>query len=141
MKIVEQLSLFLENKPGSLAALCDVLASARINIYALSVVDSVDHAVVRMVVSDPRKALHLFETHGALVIETDVVMIEGDNKPGSLSRISKILSGKHINIEYAYLASTPASRRGLLIMRVNDAKRAVRALKAAENLAPPRCDC
>ncbi len=141
MKIVEQLSLFLENQPGTLAAMCDVLATARINIYALSVVDSVDHAIVRMVVSDPRKALHLFETHGALVIENDVLMIESDNKAGSLSKIANVLSGKRINIEYAYLASTPASRRGLLILRVSDAKRALRALKAADNLALARRAC
>ncbi len=131
MKIVEQLALFLHNEPGALAAVCDALALAKINIYALSVIDSVDHAVVRMVVSDPRKALHIFEAHGTLVVENDVLMIENDNKPGSLSRIARTLASKKINIEYAYLASQPAAKRGLLILRVSDAKKALRALKAA----------
>ena len=54
MKIVEQLSLFLHNQPGTLADVCDALAAARINIYGLSVVDATDHSVVRLVVSDPR---------------------------------------------------------------------------------------
>jgi hypothetical protein len=130
MKIVEQLALFLHNKPGTLAAVCDALAEARINIYALSIADTVDHAVVRIVVSDTRRALHIFEAHGTLAIESDVLMIENENKPGSLSRIAAALGAKKINIEYAYLASQPAAKKGLLIMRVNDPKKALRILKA-----------
>lgn len=131
MKIVEQLALFLHNKPGTLAAVCDALADAKINIYGLSIADTVDHAVVRMVVSDPRKALHIFEAHGTLAVESDVLMIENENKPGMLSRIAKVLGDKKINIEYAYLASLPSAKKGLLIMRVNDAKKALRVLKTA----------
>jgi hypothetical protein len=130
MKIVEQLALFLHNKPGTLAAVCDALAEARINIYALSIADTVDHAVVRMVVSDTRRALHIFESHGTLALESDVLMIENENRPGMLSRIAKALGDKKINIEYAYLASQPAAKKGLLIMRVSDPKRALRVLKA-----------
>jgi hypothetical protein len=131
MRIVDQLALFLENKPGTLAAVCDALAEAHINIYGLSVVDSVDHAVVRMVVSDTRKALHIFEAHGTLVVENDVLMIENINKPGSLSIIAKLLAAKKINIDYAYLASMPTARKGLLILRVDDPKKALRVLTAA----------
>ena len=130
MKIVEQLALFLHNRPGTLAAVCDALAEARINIYGLSVADAADHAVVRMVVSDPRKAMHIFEAHGTLAVESDVLMIENDNRPGMLSRIAKELAAKKINIEYAYLASLPSAKKGLLIMRVSDAKKALRVLKA-----------
>lgn len=130
MKIVEQLALFLHNKPGTLAAVCDALAEARINIYGMSIADTVDHAVVRMVVSDTRRALHIFEAHGTLAIESDVLMIENENKPGALSRIAKALGDQKINIEYAYLASLPAAKKGLLIMRVNDPKKALRILKA-----------
>ena len=132
MKIVEQLSLFLHNKPGTLAAVCDALAESRINIYALSIADTVDHAVVRMVVSDTRRALHIFETHGTLAIECEVLMIENENKPGMLSRIAKILGEKKINIEYAYLASMPTAKKGLLIMRVSDPKKALRVLKVMD---------
>ncbi len=130
MKIVDQLSLLLENQPGTLADVCDALAAARINIYGLSVADATDHAVVRMVVSDPRKALHIFEAYGALAIESQVLMIENDNRPGALSRIAKILSEKKINIEYAYLASAPAAKKGLLILSVSDPKKALRVLRA-----------
>jgi hypothetical protein len=135
MKIVEQLALFLHNKPGALAAVCDALAEAKINIYGLSVSDTTDHAVVRMVVSDPRKALHIFEAHGTLVVETDVLMIENENRPGMLSLIAKTLADHKVNIEYAYLASLPSAKKGLLILRVSDPKKALRVLK--NNLQKP----
>lgn len=131
VKIVQQLALFLENSPGTLAKVCDALAEAKINIYAMSITDSVDHAIVRLVLSDPQRALFIFEAHGTLVIETDVLMIENDNRPGSLSKIAKLLSSKKVNIEYAYLASMPTAKRGLLIMRVSDPK------KAQKVLSPP----
>ena len=84
MKIVKQLSLFLKNKPGTLSKVCEALARSKINIYAISISDAVDHAVVRIVVSDPQKALHLLGERGVLVLERDVFMLEGRNKPGEL---------------------------------------------------------
>jgi hypothetical protein len=128
VRIVEQLAIFIANKPGTLAEVCDELAAGRVNIYGLATSDTVDHAVVRMVVSDTRKAMALFEARGTLVVESDVLMIENDNKPGSLSRIAKVLSKHKINIEYAYLASMPTAKRGLLILRVTDPKKALRCL-------------
>ena len=68
MKTVKQLALFLENKPGTLSKVCKALAAAKININAISVSDAVDHAVVRMVVSDAQTALHLLGEHGVLVV-------------------------------------------------------------------------
>ena len=128
-RIVQQLAVFLENKPGALAAVCDALAGAKINIYGLTVSDTTDHAVVRMVVSNTNQALRIFESHGTLVVESDVLMIQNDNKPGSLSRIANTLSAKRINIEYVYLASMPSAKKGLLILRVTDARRALTVLR------------
>ena len=128
MQLAIQLALFLDNKPGTLARVCDALSAAKINIYAISTSDTVDHSVVRMVVSDPRKALLLFEEHGTLVVETDVLLIEGDNKPGSLAKICHKLAAAKINIEYAYCATPPDARKGLLILRVNNARKAMKVL-------------
>ena len=128
-KIVQQLAVFLENKPGALTAVCDALAVAQINIFGLTVSDTTDHSVVRMVLSNTERALRLFEEHGALIVESDVLMIQNDNKPGSLSRIAHALSMKKINIDYGYLASMPSAKKGLLILRVTDAKRALTILK------------
>jgi len=128
VRIVEQLAIFIANKPGTLAEVCDALAEDKINIYGLTVSDTVDHAVVRMVVSDTRRAIALLEAHGTLVIENDVLMVENDNRPGGLSRIARELSAGKINIEYAYLASMPKAKKGLLILRVGDVKKALKIL-------------
>jgi hypothetical protein len=88
----------------------------------------VDHSVIRMIVSEPRRALLLFEEHGTLVVETDVVMIEGDNKPGSLAKFAHKLANAKINIEYAYCATPPDAKKGLLILRVSDTKKALKVL-------------
>ena len=131
MRIVEQLAVFIANKPGTLSEVCDALAADRVNIYGLTISDTVDHAVARMVVSDTRKAMSIFEARGTLVVENEVLMIENDNKPGSLSRIASALSANKTNIEYAYLASMPSAKRGLLILRVDDPKKALRVLQKA----------
>src|SRR5881296_890399 len=102
MQITKQLAIFLENRPGMLARVADALSEARINIYAISTSDTVDHSVIRMVVSDYRKALHVFEEHGTLVVEDDVLMIDGSNKPGELGRIARKLAEAKVNIEYCY---------------------------------------
>jgi hypothetical protein len=119
MQITKQLALFLENRPGMLARVCDALSSANINIYAISTSDTVDHAVVRMVVSDPDKAMYVFEQHGSLVVADDVLMIAGDNKPGT-----------KINIEYAYCATPPDAKKGVVILRVSDPKKALKVLNS-----------
>jgi hypothetical protein len=129
MEIAKQLSVFLANKPGTLARVCDELAEAKINIYALTISDTKDHSVVRMVVSDPRKALAIFEEHGTLAITTDVLMVENSNKPGSLAKIAECLAKAKVNIDYAYLATSPGAQRGLLILRADNTKKALKVLK------------
>jgi hypothetical protein len=128
MQITKQLAIFLENRPGTLARVCDALTEQKINIYAITTSDTVDHTVMRLVVSDHRKALHLFEEHGTLVVEDDVLLVEGDNKPGSLGRIAHRLAEARVNIEYAYSATPPDQKKGLLVLRVSDVKKALKAL-------------
>ncbi len=129
MQIQTQLALFLDNRPGMLADVCDALREADINIYGLTVSDTIDHSVIRMIVSDTRKALLLFEERGTLVVETDVLLVEGDNKPGTLAGISRKLAEGGINIEYCY-ATTPAkAETGLLVLRVSNVKEALKVLE------------
>jgi hypothetical protein len=130
VEITQQLAVFLENRPGMLARICDALSKEKINIYAISSSDTVDHIVVRLVVSDPDRALHLFEEHGVLIVKNDVLMIESNNKPGSLASIAHKLAEAKINIEYAYCATPPDAKKGLLILRTSDAKRALKVLNA-----------
>lgn len=128
MQIATQLALFLANKPGTLVSLCEVLARAKINIYAISTSDTIDHSVVRIVVDQPRKALYLFEEFGTLVVENEVLMIDGSNRPGSLATIAKELAKNDINIEYAYCATSPRAKNGLLILRPSNVAKALKVL-------------
>ena|SRR5215469_7778149 len=128
MQISKQLAIFLDNRPGTLARLADALAEAGVNIYAITTSDTVDHSVIRLVVSDYRKALNLFEQHGTLVVEDDVLMIEGSNKPGELARIAHALAGARINIEYCYSATPAESKKGLMVMRVSNPVKALKVL-------------
>ncbi|MGH8165170.1 MAG: ACT domain-containing protein, partial [Rhodanobacteraceae bacterium] len=105
-----QLAVFLGNRPGALSRVCTELAAAEINIHALATSDTIDHAVVRMVVSDPMKALMILGERGVLALENDVLMIESDNQPGTLATIAERMAKAGINIEYAYLATSPKSQ-------------------------------
>lgn len=128
MQITKQLAIFLDNRPGTLARLADALADAKINIYAIATSDTVDHSVIRLVVSDYRKALHVFEEHGTLVVEDDVLMVEGSNKPGELAKLARRLAQAKINIEYCYSATPAASKQGLMILRVSNPTKALKVL-------------
>ena len=124
-----QLAVFLANRPGALARVCEALAKAEININALATSDTVDHTVVRMVVSDPTKALMLLGETGTLALESEVLMIEGTNQSGTLGKIAERLAKANVNIEYAYLATSPKAEKGLMILRPPDIEKARRALR------------
>ncbi len=130
MSIEKQLSVFLENKPGVLARLCASFKEHHINIVALSVSDTVDHAVVRMVVSDPVKALHLLEERGVLVLETNVLAIKIPDRPGAMATVAEGLSNANVNIEYAYGTAGGGEKGSVLIIRVSDLEKAQRVLGA-----------
>ena len=124
-----QLAIFLANRPGALARVCEALANAEINIHALATSDTVDHSVVRMVVSDPTKALMLLGEAGVLALETEVLMIETASEPGALAKIAERLAEAEINIEYAYLAGGRGAEKGLIVLRPSDVEKAQTALR------------
>ena len=128
LETATQLAVFLENRPGALARVCEALAKAGISIHALTVSDTVDHSVVRMIVSDPTKALMLLGERGVLAFENDVLCIDAANEPGVLGKIADALSRAEVNIEYAYFASGASSPKGMIILRPSDVEKAQRAL-------------
>jgi hypothetical protein len=124
-----QLAVFLANRPGALARVCDALGNAGVNIQALATSDTVDHTVVRMVVSDPTKALMLLGEAGVLALETEVLTIETASEPGVLAKIAERLAEAEVNIEYAYLAGGRGVAKGLIILRPSDVEKARRVLQ------------
>lgn len=130
MPVERQLSIFLENKPGVLARLCESFKEEQVNIIAFAVSDTVDHAVVRMVVSNHSKALHLLEERGVLVLETDVLAIKVPDQPGAMASVAEQLSRAGVNIEYAYGTAGSGQVESLLIIRVNELEKAQRVLES-----------
>ena len=122
MRIVKQLSIFLKNRPGTLADVCTHLLEEGINILGLSVSDTVDHAVVRLVVDEPMRATHSLGNAGVLVVENDIIVLELKNEPGQLVALSNTLGGSGVNIEYAYGGLTRDAESGVLYLRVSDPK-------------------
>ncbi|MHC5058524.1 MAG: ACT domain-containing protein [Planctomycetota bacterium] len=127
MEVAEQLSVFLENKPGVLASVCSALGEAGVNLRAISVSDTVDHAVVRLVTTDSGLARSVLERGGALVVETNVLVLTLANKPGALAEVAGKLSGAEVNIEYSY-GSASGEAAGILVIRVDDVEKARKAL-------------
>ncbi|MBI4456951.1 MAG: ACT domain-containing protein [Acidobacteria bacterium] len=124
MEVYKQLSIFLENEPGTLARVCDALSENKINILAHNVHDSIDYSIFRCVVSDPTKAVHLLEPAGVFVLENDVLGIPVTNAPGALGTICKKLAKAKINIDYAY--GSAAQKKGglaLLILKTDNMKK------------------
>lgn len=127
MPVIKQLSVFLENKPGVLGRLCETFADEKINILGMSVSDTVDHAVVRLVTNNPSKARTLLEDAGVLVVENEVLALSLADKPGMLADVARKLAKAKVNIEYAY--GTTDKSGGVLILRVSDTKKAQKTLK------------
>ncbi len=130
MSIVKQLTILLENKPGALAQACSELATKDINILAMSVLDTIDSGLIRMVVSDPARAKKVLEGSGLNVIETDVLALEMTDKPGTLAEIARQLYKARIHIEYAYVSVPPDKGKSLGIFWVSNLKKASEILEA-----------
>ncbi len=120
VNVRKQISIFLANRPGTLADISKNLRDREINILAMTVSDTVDHAVVRMLVDKPGKAVHQLEEKGLLVVENDVLVVSLENKPGALAELSTKLAEHGINIEYAYCTGMPAQKKGLMVIRTGD---------------------
>ncbi|HEX4638131.1 MAG TPA: ACT domain-containing protein [Chthoniobacterales bacterium] len=130
LETTTQLAVFLENRPGALARVCEALAKAGINIEAMTVSDTVDHSVIRMIVSDPTKALMLLGERGVLAFENDVICIDAANEMGVLGKIADALSRAEVNIEYAYFAAGTKSPKGCIVLRPSNVEKAQLALSA-----------
>jgi hypothetical protein len=133
IKVVTQLAIFMENRPGSLARACDAIAKAQINIEALATEGGGfgsrgGEILVRMVVSDPTKAAEVLGGVGAVAVQADVLWIEGGNQPGMLAKIADRLAKADVNIESAYVSASSDVAKCLIIMRPSDVDKAQRAL-------------
>ncbi len=128
LKIETQYAVFLDNRPGILARMCHALSSAQVNIRALSILDTVDHAIVRMVVDRPKEAEQVLQRLDPTVQRRDVVFMDVPNQVGALAEIADRLAKAGINLEYAYCTSSPSHSEGAIVLRTNDLEATINAL-------------
>ena len=127
---VEQISVFLENKAGRLAEVTNTLASNKINIRALSLADTTDFGILRLIVDDSEKAKSVLKDQGFTVGKTNVVAVEVVDEPGGLNHILNTLGDNDINVEYMYAFVMPGSKNATLIFRFDKTDQAVEVLSA-----------
>ena len=125
-----QISVFLENQPGRLAHLLQVLSAAEVNLRALSVADSADFGVVRVIVSDTATAVRTLRAAGMTAATTQVLRAEIPDVPGGLARaIVEPLARAGVNIEYVYAYSERPSEKAIVVLKVDDLDKAEKALE------------
>ena len=130
MQIMKQLSVFLINKPGILAQVLNELANEKVNIIAMTMMDSVEHGVLRIVPANPKHALTIIEKINLQVNQTDVLCVTMPNKPGSMADVAQKLSEHHINITYCYVTSGAKGGKTNGIFKVADLKKAIKVLES-----------
>jgi hypothetical protein len=138
-KVIKQVSVFVENKPGRLAAITEKLYEENINIRAFTIAEAGDFGIIRMVVDDTEKAYRTLKSSGFTVSLTDVLGVEVEDEPGGLYRIANALGSAGVNIEYVY-AFTWGRDKALVILRVDNIEKAVEVLEKENALFKDRVD-
>jgi hypothetical protein len=128
----KQVSIFLENRKGRLAEVTKLLTDEQINIRALSMADMADFGVLRLIVNDRERCVQVLKAHDFAVQVTDVIAAEIDDKPGGLHRIIDALDRDNLNIEYMYAFFEKNSDNAIVVLKINDAARAVDVMKKNE---------
>ncbi len=128
---IKQLSIFLENKPGQLLAPCQALAEAGINILTLSLADTQQFGILRVIVQDWSRAKDLLDKSGCVVRVTDVLAVEVEDRPGGMADIVRVIDQAALNIEYMYAFTFGRGVRAVLIFRFEDADAAIARLQAS----------
>jgi hypothetical protein len=127
---VEQISIFIENKSGRLAEITRVLGDAGINIRALSLADTSDFGILRLIVNDAETAKQVLKEKGFTVNKTEVVAVEVPDRPGGLSAILQVLDSERINVEYMYAFVERCGGNAVIIFRFDETDRAIALLSA-----------
>ncbi len=127
---VTQVSAFLENRPGRLLHLLNVLAESGINLIAHNIVDASDFGIIHLIVDDPKKALATIRDKGITASSTTVLRVQVPDEPGAfVRRVLQPLAENKINIEYSYAYSAPGTGKATIVIKVDDVDAGERVLK------------
>lgn len=125
---IQQISLFLENKPGHLNAICRTLADAKINILTLSLADTMQFGIVRLIVKEWERAKTVLEQAGYVVNLREVVAVTVADRPGGMAELLDVIGKSGVNIEYMYAFTSHHGQEAVLVFRFDDTDRAIAAL-------------
>ena len=128
---VQQLSVFVENKQGSLSKITELLAAEKIDLRALSIADTQDFGILRLIVDDPGRACEILRDQGILVQITEVLGVKLPDRPGALSEVLGTLDRAGINVEYLYAFLSQATPDAYVVLRVGDNEAAAKVLAKA----------
>lgn len=128
---IKQLTVYVQNKKGSMAALTDVLAKNGVNIRALSIAETEDFGLLRIIVNEEDAATKILEDNGYLIKAIDVVGVKIGDKPGALTAALNVLDGADINVEYLYAFMARTEKHAYVVLRVEDNEKAEAALEGA----------
>ncbi len=126
---VKQISVFIENRSGRLREVADVLGKHRINIRALSLADTSDYGILRLILDKPDKALSVLKEANFTLSETDVIAVEVSDRPGGLAEVLDVLGEAGINVEYMYAFVEKSSDNAVMIFRIENIEAATNALQ------------
>lgn len=126
---LQQLSVFVENRPGSLVSVLKTLADAQIDLNGLSVADTTEFGVLRLILSDPAKGEEVLQEAGFIVKATDVLAIDVNDTPGGLFQTADMLASHGLNIGYMYAFGTKKERHAMIIFKTEDNRKAADVLK------------
>jgi len=129
---LNQLSVFLENRPGALSAPCRILAQAGLNIQTFALADTREFGILRLMVREWDKAKAVLEQSGYVVKVTEVLALAVPDRPGGLAEVLEVIEQAHVNVEYTYAFTGKDKGHGLLVFRFNDPDAAVKALLAGK---------
>ncbi len=127
---LHQLSLFMENKPGALSRPCKVLADAGINILTMSLADTQQFGILRLIVRDWQKAKTALEESGAVVNVTEVLAIEVEDRPGGLAKVVGAVEDAGLNVEYTYAFTCGCNGKAILVFRFENPDEAIAKLQS-----------
>ncbi|MGO9377277.1 MAG: ACT domain-containing protein [Dissulfurispiraceae bacterium] len=128
---LKQISVFLENRKGRLWEALDALANAKINIRALSIADTSEFGILRLIVPDPDRAKKVLEKGNFTVKENNVFAVEVADRPGGLAEVLKVLSDEDINVEYLYAFVEKSGKKAVVVLRTENTDAGIKALTAA----------
>jgi len=128
---IQQISIFLENRPGKLGELCHTLAQAGVNLSTLSLADTGDFGLLRIITPDTQKAKQAIESAGYAVAITDVVALQVPHRPGGLAQILIPLDSANISIEYMYAFASNKEKEAVMVFRFSDTEKAIPILQRA----------